>query len=154
MASRQAILNAVHAADHIPFHHRHARFGFSMNVSRGYNANTILQDGSVFTLGGSWSGGNGGKNGEVWTEAAGCRALSGVPVAPMLTNDVGGVYRADNHMWLIPAGNGRVLHAGPSAKMNWIDITGNGQVQSAGLRGDDTDSMSGIAVMYDVGKNS
>ena len=40
-----------------------------MNIPRGYNANTILPDGSVFTLGGSWSGGVGNKHGEVWTES-------------------------------------------------------------------------------------
>jgi len=30
-----------------------------MNIPRGYNANTLLPDGSVLTLGGSWNGGTG-----------------------------------------------------------------------------------------------
>ena len=38
-----------------------------MNIPRGYNASTLLADGSVLTLGGSWSGGVGGKHGEIWT---------------------------------------------------------------------------------------
>ena len=38
-----------------------------MNVPRGYNADTILDDGKVFTIGGSWSGGQGGKLAEVWS---------------------------------------------------------------------------------------
>jgi hypothetical protein len=40
-----------------------------MTIPRGYNANTLTQDGSVFTLGGSWSGGRGNKHGERWTAA-------------------------------------------------------------------------------------
>jgi len=34
MASRQAILNAVHAAGHFPIHHRHARFGVDRSVDQ------------------------------------------------------------------------------------------------------------------------
>lgn len=48
--------------------------------------------GNVFTIGASWSGGTGGKNGELynptantWTELAGC------PVAPILTADAQGM---------------------------------------------------------------
>ena len=48
----------------------------AMNITRGYNASTPLQDGSVLTLGGSWSGGVGNKHGEVWSPA---RRLSTVP---------------------------------------------------------------------------
>ena len=126
--------------------------GATMNTPRGYGANTVLQDGSVFTLGGSWSGGVGGKNGEVWTAAGGWRSLSGVPVGPALGSDPGGVYRSDNHMWLFSAPNGQVLHAGPSANMNWISTAGNGSISSAGTRSDDAYSMAGNAVMYDIGK--
>ncbi len=124
----------------------------NMNITRGYNASTTLADGSVFTLGGSWSGGAGNKHGEIWDNANGWRRLSGVSVANMLTNDAGGVYRGDNHMWLIPTGNGKVLHAGPSRNMNWINTRGNGSVSPAGQRADDADSMNGNTVMYDAGK--
>ncbi|APW39155.1 hypothetical protein RD110_19660 [Rhodoferax koreense] len=126
--------------------------GGKMQITRGYNANTLLQDGSVFTLGGSFSGGQGNKHGEVWTASAGWKRLTGVPVDNMVGPDSAGVYRGDNHMWLLPTGNGMVLHAGPSANMNWIDTRGNGSVTPAGRRGDDAYSMSGTAVMYDVGK--
>ena len=126
--------------------------GAALKITRAYNANTVLQDGSVLTLGGSWSGGVGGKHGEVWTEATGWQRLTGVPVDDMVGPDPGGAYRGDNHMWLLPTGNGQVLHAGPSAKMHWIDTRGNGNVRSAGTRGDDPYSMSGNTVMYDIGK--
>jgi len=124
--------------------------GASMNIARGYNASTPLQDGGVLTLGGSWSGGSGNKHGEVWTAAAGWRRLSGVPVTPFL--QAGGSWGGDSHMWLIPAGNGRVLHAGPQVNMAWIDPTGNGSVLGVGRRGDDANALTGITVMYDRGR--
>jgi hypothetical protein len=123
-----------------------------MNIPRGYQGNVLLSDGSVLALGGSWSGTIGGKNGEVWTPSGGWRLLSGVPIAPFIGPDPGGVYRGDNHLWLFAQANGKVFHAGPGANMNWIDTTGNGKVSAAGKRGDDVYSMNGNAVMYDIGK--
>ena len=123
-----------------------------MTIPRGYNANTLTQDGAVLTLGGSWSGGRGNKHGERWTAATGWQRLTGVPVDAALGNDPDFAFRADNHMWLFPAPNGKVLHAGPAANMNWIDTQGNGAIAPAGTRGDDLYSQSGNAVMYDIGK--
>jgi YVTN family beta-propeller protein len=126
----------------------------NMSVSRGYNSNTLLSDGSVLTVGGSWRGGAGPKVSEVFTLASGWRQLSGVSTAntALITGDAQSYSRADNHMWLIPVGNGRVLHAGPAKTMNWIDTRGNGSIAPAGLRSADTDSMNGNAVMVDAGK--
>ncbi len=126
--------------------------GAQMNIQRAYQANTLLRDGSVLTLGGSWADSAGNKHGEIWTQAGGWKKLPGLLVEPFLTADPRGVFRSDNHMWLIPAGNGQVFHAGPSRNMNWIDTTGNGSSRPAGTRGDDDHSMSGNAVMYDTGK--
>ncbi len=128
--------------------------GANMNVPRGYNASTTLADGSVLTVGGSWSGGVGAKDAEVYTPAGVWRRLSGVSTATatLNTSDSRGLFRSDNHMWLLPTGNGRVLHAGPSKNMHWIDVAGNGTLAPAGKRADDSDSMSGNAVMYDAGK--
>lgn len=124
----------------------------NMTNPRGYQANVTLSNGNVFTLGGSWSGAQGGKNGEVWNAATGWSALPGALVAPALTNDPGGVYRADNHMWLFAIGGGNVLQAGPSANMNLYGTSGSGSVSGLGARGNDGDSMNGNAVMYDIGK--
>ena len=126
--------------------------GGTMNITRGYEANTLLQNGSVLTYGGSWSGGQGNKHAEVWSPATGWQRLSGVPIDPALDADPRGVYRQDNHMWLFAAPNGQVLHAGPSKNMNWIDTNGAGSTVPAGVRGDDVDAMCGDAVMYDIGK--
>jgi large repetitive protein len=123
-----------------------------MNIPRGYEGTTPLADGSVFTLGGSWSGGVGDKHGEVWTAAAGWRRLPGVLVDAFLSVDTTRVFGMDSHLWLLSTGNGRVLHAGPGVEMHWIDTSGDGRVRSIGRRGDDTFSVNGNAVMYDVGK--
>jgi len=126
--------------------------GATMNVPRGYQGTTVLSDGSVLTLGGSWSGGLGGKDGELWTPFGGWRRLSGVTAAPFTGPDPAGVYRADNHLWLFGWKNGRVFHAGPTRAMHWIDTAGNGSVGDAGNRGTDAYAMNGNAVMYAPGR--
>lgn len=125
--------------------------GPNMVISRGYQAQCTLSDGRTFVIGGSWSGGQGNKNGEIydpnsnsWTGLAGC------PVAPMITNDNGGIFRADNHGWLFGWKDGSVFQAGPSVHMNWYGTGGGGSQGGAGTRNDDADSMNGNAVMYDA----
>lgn len=123
----------------------------TMKKSRGYQAQTTLSDGRVFTIGGSWSGGVGEKNGEIYDTGANTwTLLPGCPVAPMLTNDKEGVYRSDNHGWLFAWKGGSVFQAGPSRAMNWYGTTGGGSRNTAGLRASDTDAMNGNAVMYDA----
>ncbi|MCW7539109.1 RICIN domain-containing protein [Aquabacterium sp. A7-Y] len=123
-----------------------------MNIGRGYQGTTLMSDGSVLTLGGSWSGGMGGKDGERWKAGEGWVPLPGVPVGPILADDPEGIYRADNHLWLLTMAGGRVLHAGPSPNMNWIDGRGQGSITSAGRRADDPYSMNGTASLYNVGR--
>ena len=126
--------------------------GPQMNVGRGYQGMTLLSNGQVFTLGGSWSGLLGGKLGEVWSPTGSWRELTNVPAKPMYTADPQGVYRADNHGWFIATSRGKVLQAGPSKQMNWITTTGPGSITRAGLRGTSADAMNGNAVYYDVDK--
>jgi len=126
--------------------------GQPMGIGRGYEANTVLPNGDVFTLGGSWSGGRGGKDGEVWNATTGWRRTPGIPASVILTNDLKGVYRSDNHAWLFTVGENQVFHAGPSKQMNWMTTESSGTITFAGIRGNDEDSMNGNAVMYDVGK--
>ncbi|MDF5715253.1 MAG: DUF1929 domain-containing protein [Rhizonema sp. NSF051] len=123
-----------------------------LTIPRAYESSVTLSDTRVFTVGGSWNGGQGGKNGEVWTDGSGWSPLSDAQVDPMIGPDPEGVYRGDNHAWLFAAPNGRVFQAGPSQQMNWYTTYGSGSVTSAGNRGDDTYSMNGTAAMYDVGK--
>ncbi|MCJ1477024.1 hypothetical protein MMC13_005695 [Lambiella insularis] len=125
--------------------------GPNMQIPRGYQAQVTLSDGRIFTIGGSWNGGEGGKNGEIFSEITNLwTLLPGCPVAPMLTNDSQGVYRQDNHGWLFGWKNGSVFQAGPSRAMNWYGTAGNGSQAPAGPRASDTDSMNGNAVMFDA----
>ncbi len=125
--------------------------GPNMKIARGYQSSATLSNGNIFTIGGSWSGGEGNKNGEVWNAATNTWSLlPGCPVAPMLTADARGVYRADNHGWLFGWKSGSVFQAGPSKAMNWYTATGTGAQKPAGLRGSDPDAMNGFAAMYDA----
>ncbi|KAM3556153.1 hypothetical protein MY1884_005214 [Beauveria asiatica] len=130
--------------------------GPDMKVPRGYQASATCSDGRVFTIGGSWSGGDiEPKDGEIYDpQSNSWTMLSGAKVANLLTQDAQGLYRSDNHAWLFGWKDGSVFQAGPSTAMNWYYTNGSGDVSSAGKRttnrGDDPDSICGIAVMYDA----
>ena len=109
--AQRAYRQAMHANHPVGWHYH------------GYQGQVTMGDGSAFTVGGSWSGGIGGKNAEVWTPRSGW-----VPF-PLITSDATvrdgsqidprGEYRDDNHAWLWAAPNGKVFHAGPSSNMHW-----------------------------------
>lgn len=125
--------------------------GPDMKIGRGYQSSATCSDGRIFTIGGSWSGVRGGKNGEIYNPTANTWTnLTGALVSPMLTNDAGGVWRSDNHAWLFAWKNQTVFQAGPSIAMNWYDTTGSGTTTAAGNRLDDGHAMNGNAVMYDA----
>lgn len=122
-------------------------------IARGYQSSTILSNGKIFTIGGSWSGPRGGKPGEIYDPVANSwTLLPGAAVEPMLTTDHEGIFREDNHAWLFPWRNGSVFQAGPSKAMNWYYTDGEGSVSPAGVRDPANDAMCGVNVMYDVGK--
>ncbi|MEL7157741.1 MAG: galactose oxidase-like domain-containing protein [Actinomycetota bacterium] len=124
----------------------------AMNIPRGYQGTTLMSDGSAFTLGGSFSGGEGGKDAEVWTEGEGWRRLPAVTAEPFTGDDQFRSYRGDNHQWLFGWTENRVFHAGPVREMHWIETDGDGWVEPVGPRGDDDYAMNGTAVMYEPGK--
>lgn len=128
----------------------------TMNIPRAYQANTMLSDGSILTLGGSWkdlyNNMAGNKTAEVWNASSGWRVLNGIPADSMQTNDRDGAFRSDNHMWLFSVAGGNVLHAGPSRRMHMLDVSGNGSFTVVGNRADDNDAMNGNAIMQDIGK--
>jgi galactose oxidase len=129
--------------------------GPQMNIPRAYEGDTTLSTGQVLTLGGSWYDSAGDKNGEIFTGSGASgswRELPGVVASKILTADPGGIWRADNHVWLFAQANGTVFQAGPSKQMNWITTSGNGTITGAGKRGTTADEMNGNAVMYGVGK--
>lgn len=124
----------------------------NMIVQRGYQSTATTSDGKVFNIGGSWSGGEFLKNGELYDPSSNTwTMLPNALVSPMLTSDVRGYYRSDNHAFLFGWKNRTVFQAGPSIAMNWYGTTGTGTVTGAGNRGTDGDAMNGNAVMYDAG---
>ena len=110
----------------------------------------------MFTLGGSFTGGSDDKIGELWAPGQGWRRLVGISAQPITGPDpedvgYGFAFRGDKHAWLFAVRDGRVFHAGPSAEMHWITTDGDGTIVSAGNRDEDSYSMNGNAVMYDIG---
>lgn len=128
--------------------------GPDLRMPRGYQASTTLSNGRIFTIGGSWSGGNKAeKNGEVYNPLKRkWYTRSGAKVNSMLTHDRLGRWRADNHGWLFGWKNESVFQAGPSVAMHWFTVEGQGETISAAQRLNDHDSMSGNAVMFDAPK--
>ncbi|CCC14578.1 hypothetical protein SMACR_09672 [Sordaria macrospora] len=128
--------------------------GPEMHLRRGYQASTTLADGRIFVIGGSWAGGsNIAKDGEIYDPATrNWTMLPGAKVKPMLTDDMEGPWRADNHGWLFGWKKNSVFQAGPSKAMNWYYVEGEGSFKGAGKRLEDDDSMSGNAVMFDAVK--
>lgn len=128
--------------------------GPDMRMPRGYHASTTLSDGRIFTIGGSWSGGNKAeKNGEVYNPLKRkWYTRSGAKVDPMLTHDRLGRWRADNHAWLFGWKNESVFQAGPSVDMHWFTVEGRGETIPAAPRLKDHDSTSGNAAMFDATK--
>ncbi|KAF4975787.1 hypothetical protein FZEAL_7468 [Fusarium zealandicum] len=133
--------------------------GPEMNIARGYQSSATTSDGRVFTIGGSWSGPRGGKNGEIYDPKTNkWTPLPAALVAPMLTKDKEGIYKADNHGWLFGWKKGSIFQAGPSTAMNWYFTAAGtqGDTKPAGKRqaGDkvDPDAMNGNSIMYDATK--
>ncbi|AZQ58464.1 DUF1929 domain-containing protein [Maribacter sp. MJ134] len=133
-----------------------------MNIPRGYQGNVTLSDGSVFTVGGSWSdmnlpSTNGGKNAELYTPETGWISLPGIQGDNLYnSNDASqesqGIYRLDNHVWLWESSNRELFKIGPGEIMQRIDVTGNGSMTDVGQRGNDTYSIKGTTVMFDIDK--
>ena len=121
--------------------------GSELKIARGYHSMTVMGDGSVFALGGSWGSPGGNKDGEVWSPRdKKWHEKRGIRVDEFLTKA-----NQDYHMWLFQAPNGKLFHAGPSRQMHWIQTGGNGNIQNSLFRGD-RDTMNGNAVMFDIGK--
>ncbi|KAH7308965.1 hypothetical protein B0I35DRAFT_360049 [Stachybotrys elegans] len=123
----------------------------NMNRGRGYQSSATIGDGRIFVIGGSWSGENGNKHGEIYNVTANTWArLDGCDVARIQTDDPRGPYSSDNHAWLFPWRRNLIFNAGPSTRMTWFNVTGRGSWREGGMRGTDTDSMSGTAALYDA----
>lgn len=132
-----------------------------MKIPRGYQGSITCANGKIFIVGGSWGPVGldfGGRNGEMydpkkntWTK------FDDIKSEHIQTHeDWEGDYRADNHVWLMGWHNNTIFQAGPSKEMHWINPTGTGTVQNAGIGGVAKvnpvkhDRMCGVAAMYDA----
>lgn len=78
-----------------------------MITPRGYQTSATLSDGRIFTIGGAYSPPIVGKDGEVYDPVTNkWTALPDAKVGPMLTVDHEGIWREDNHGWLVSWKNG------------------------------------------------
>lgn len=125
--------------------------GPDMVMPRGYQTSTTLSNGRVFTIGGAFSGERIGKDGELFDPETGeWTFLEDADVTPMLTTDHEGIWREDNHAWLVGWKNASVFQAGPSMKQHWYGTEGNGSVVEAGIRDEIDDAMCGVWALYDA----
>lgn len=123
----------------------------NMITGRGYQSQATISDGRTFVIGGSWAGGIGNKNGEIYDPGANkWTKLPQCPSTALYTEDKEGTYKRDNHPWLFAWKQGSVFQAGPSKQMNWYGTSGTGSQKSAGLRASDNHAMNGNAIMYDA----
>jgi galactose oxidase len=123
----------------------------NMNMGRGYQSSCTLSNGKVFTIGGSFTGGDKTKNGEVYDPTANTWTfLNGCNADALNTRD--NVHRRDNHAWLYGWTDGSIFQAGPSGQMNWYGTYNGGTTTSAGTRNFTADAMCGTNVMFDTGK--
>ncbi len=150
--------SSSHTSVYSPFAGQNGTWGDAkpMNNARGYNSNVTLSNGSVFTIGGSWSGSpDQTRDGEVWSPNVGWQLtdISGTLVlGPELIDQAQGwLQYGDDHTWLFAMPNGRVFFAGPANQM-WFFNPFTGAATEAGTRGNDPYSINGVAVMYEPGK--
>jgi len=81
--------------------------GPDMIMPRGYQTSTTTSEGKVFTIGGAYSGPRQSKGGEIFDPTTSTwTTLGSAIVGPMLTVDREGLWRTDNHAWLVGWKNG------------------------------------------------
>ncbi len=118
----------------------------NMNDGRWYNTSLALASGEVFTA----TGTNGERTTELWNSATGWRRFTGIDWQTIL-NEAGFDQRWHPFLFLAP--DGRIFHAGPTDRMNWINTTGNGSLTYANVNVPGTQfPKEGAWVMYNEGR--
>jgi galactose oxidase len=119
---------------------------------RWYNSSVTLPNGDVFTLGGNIHAPtiSGDGSGERWSPGRGWTPLPGAVLDPLLTSDP--INRSQEHPRMFVAPNGKLFIPGPTPNMQWYDVSGDGSIESAGTRGNDTFSQNDSTVMFAQGR--
>lgn len=98
-----------------------------MNNGRWYPGTVALPNGQVVTA----LGEPGGAYPELWTPGKGWTLLGGATLQTAILDYPG--YQKNWLPYLHLAPNGQLFHSGPTERMNWISLVGNGSVTAAGL---------------------
>lgn len=98
-----------------------------MNNGRWYPGTVALTTGQVVTA----LGDPGGAYPERWTPGKGWTVLGGAALQTPILDYPG--YQKNWLPYLHLAPNGQLFHSGPTERMNWISLIGNGSVTAAGL---------------------
>jgi YVTN family beta-propeller protein len=116
-----------------------------MAVGRWYNGNVNLPNGKIVTT----LGDPGNNYPEIWTEGQGWSLLTGANLQNGMLNQSGYQFTWLPYLYLAP--DGRIIHTGPAAQMNWITPTGSGGISPAGTGATWYPKYS-AGVMYEPGK--
>ena len=118
----------------------------NMNDGRWYNTSVAMVSGEVFTA----TGTNGERTTEMWNSATGWRRFTGIDWQTIL-NEAGFDQRWHPFLFLAP--DGRIFHAGPTDRMNWVNTSGNGSLTYANVTVPGTQfPKEGAWVMYNEGR--
>ncbi len=118
----------------------------NMNDGRWYNTSVTLTGGDVFTA----TGTNGERTTERWNATTGWSRFTGIDWQVVL-NEQG--FNQRWHPFIIGAPDGRLFHAGPTDRMNWLDPTGAGSLTYANVNVSGTQfPKEGAWTMYDEGR--
>lgn len=118
----------------------------NMNDPRWYTTSVALPAGDVFTVSGSGGPNTAERyNGTAWSRMTG---IDWSPVANYPSS-----IESNWTPFIFMAPNGKLIHAGPTDVMNWIDLAGNGVRTSAGVNVPGTWYPKDAAVaVYEIGK--
>ena len=118
----------------------------NMNRGRWYPTAVGMPSGEVMIAIGS----SGGQYPEVWSEQNGWRSLNGIDLSAPILN-YSGHYERNWWPLLHVAPNGDVFHSGPTPRMHYMNIEGNGSIRQVGPAINDWYPKHGATVMFDEG---
>lgn len=98
-----------------------------MNDPRWYNTSVALPDGRVWTV----SGSGGSNTSEIWDFLGGWSDLPGIEWYNVVSEPG---YITYWHPFLVLAPNGKLLHFGPTSKVQWVSLEDAGEIIDTGAR--------------------
>ncbi len=127
----------------------------NMSNGRWYPTSVAMPDGRVFT----GLGGSGGMYPEIWENGIGWNRLNGIDFtshtgvfSDRVSNPTNPHYEHNWWPYFTLTGSGKILHYGPTPKMQMLDVDGNGSTQDLGNFTSQWYPKHGASIMYRQGK--